>query len=127
MGALDYVPLLRGERVLADTLQPLISRKVTTGSIICSDTWKAYTGVAAKGYVHRLVQHGEGVYSDGKGNHINGLEGFWGYLKRKLASKGGISRSRLPLYIAEYVWRYNNRTNPERVKIQRIIHLLEKS
>jgi transposase len=109
------------------TLLPLITEKVELGSTVCSDTWKAYTGIAAKGYIHRLVQHGEGIYSDGKGNHINGLEGFWGYLKRKLASKGGISRSRLPLYIAEYVWRYNHRTYPERVKIQRIIHLLEKS
>jgi hypothetical protein len=57
---------------------------------ISSDIWKAYTGIAARGYVHRLVNHDERQYSDGKGNHINGLEGFWGYLKRKLASKGGV-------------------------------------
>ena len=110
-----------------DTLLPLISKKVEQGSTVCSDTWKAYTGIAARGYVHRLVNHGERQYTDGKGNHINGLEGFWGYLKRKLASKGGITRSRLPFYIAEYVWRYNNRTDPERVKIRRILQLLEKS
>jgi transposase len=115
------------ENVDEATLLPLITKKVEQGSTICSDTWKAYTGIAAKGYVHRLVNHGEGKYSDGKGNHINGMEGFWGYLKRKLASKGGVTRSRLPLYIAEYVWRYNHRTDPERVKIQKIIHLLEKS
>lgn len=115
------------ENVDEATLLPLITKKVELGSTICSDTWKAYTGIAAKGYVHRLVNHGEGKYSDGKGNHINGMEGFWGYLKRKLASKGGVTRSRLPLYIAEYVWRYNHRTDPERVKIQKIIHLLEKS
>ncbi len=115
------------ENVDEATLLPLITKKVELGSTICSDTWKAYTGIAAKGYVHRLVNHGEGKYSDGKGNHINGMEGFWGYLKRKLASKGGVTRSRLPLYIAEYVWRYNHRTDQERVKIQKIIHLLEKS
>ena len=89
--------------VSADTLQPLISKKVTTGSIICSDTWKAYTGIASRGYVHRLVNHGEHQYSDGKGNHINGLEGFWGYLKRKLVSKGDVRRTKLPLYLGEYV------------------------
>lgn len=48
-------------------------------------------------------------YRDGKGNHFNGLEGFWGYLKRMLAAKGGIRCERLPLYLAEYVWRYNHR------------------
>ena len=41
----------------AETLQPLISKKVSAGSIICSDTWKAYTGIASRGYVHRLVNH----------------------------------------------------------------------
>jgi len=110
-----------------DTLLPLISKKVKKGSTVCSDTWKAYTGIAARGYVHRLVNHGERQYTDGKGNRINGLEGFWGYLKRKLASRGGITRSRLPLYLAEYVLRYNNRADPERVKIRRILRLLEKS
>ena len=95
--------------VEAKTLMPLISRRVKAGSIVCSDTWKSYTGVAAKGYVHRLVKHHKGEYSDSKGNHINGLEGFWGYLKRRLAAKGGIRKERLPLYLAEYVWRYNHR------------------
>lgn len=96
--------------VEAKTLLPLIKKRVKRGSVVCSDTWKSYTGIAAKGYVHRLVEHGKGEYSDGKGNHINGLEGFWGYLKRQLAAKGGIRRERLPLYLAEYVWRYNHRS-----------------
>ena len=111
----------------AETLQPLISEKVITGSIICSDTWKAYTGIAARGYVHRLVNHRDRQYSDGKGNHINGLEGFWGYLKRKLSAKGGIRREKIPLYLGEYVWRYNHRTDQERIKIKRLIQLLSKS
>jgi transposase-like protein len=109
----------------AETLQPLISRKVSTGSIVCSDTWKGYTGIASRGYVHRLVNHGEKQYSDGKGNHINGLEGFWGYLKRKLVSKGGVRREKLPLYLGEYVWRYNHRNENDNVKVRRIIKLLE--
>ena len=90
-------------------LEPLIEKQVRKGSTVCSDTWRGYTGLAAKGYVHRLVKHNQKQYSDKRGGHINGLEGFWGYLKRKLAAKGGIRRSRLPLYLGEYVWRYNHR------------------
>lgn len=71
--------------------------------ILCSDMWRGYTGIAARGYVHRMVEHGKGEYSDKKGNHINGLEGFWGYLKRKLSAKGGIRREKLPLFLGEYV------------------------
>jgi len=95
----------------AKALLPLISRWVELGSTVCSDTWKSYTGVAANGYVHRMVKHNEGEYSDGKGNHINDLEGFWGYLKRRLSAKGGIRKERLPLYLAEYVWKYNHRND----------------
>lgn len=90
-------------------LQPLIMRQIRKGSVVCSDTWRGYTGIATRGYVHRTVEHGKGEYSDKKGNHINGLEGFWGYLKRKLAARGGIRRKRLPLFLGEYVWRYNHR------------------
>ena len=39
--------------VEAKALLPLISRWVELGSMVCSDTWKRYTGVAANGYVHR--------------------------------------------------------------------------
>ena len=54
------------------------------------------------------MKHNEGEYVRGR-NHINGLEGFWGYLKRKLAAKGGVQRRYLSLFLGEYVWRYNYR------------------
>jgi transposase len=125
--------LCRGGKVWAEvvpnvearTLMPLIKQRVKRGSIVYSDTWKSYTGVAAKGYVHRMVEHAKGEYSDGKGNHINGLEGFWGYLKRKLAAKGGIRKQRLPLYLAEYVWRYNHRNLTFKQQTDKMLHLLE--
>lgn len=108
----------------AKDLQPLIEKQVQRGSTVCSDTWRGYTGLATKGYVHRLVKHSEGEYSDKQGNHINGLEGFWGYLKRKLAAKGGIRKSRLNLYLAEYVWRYNHRSDTIEQRVNRLFKLL---
>ena len=72
-----------------------------------------------------MVNHGEREYSDGKGNHINGLEGFWGYLKRKLAAKGGIRRDKLFLYLGENVWRYNHRKESDKMKLKRVLELLE--
>src|SRR4030043_804883 len=111
--------------VEADTLLPLLKQRVITGTIVCSDTFKSYTGVAARGYVHRLVKHEKQEYSDGKGNHINGLGGFWGYLKRMLVAKGGIRKERLPLYLAEYVWRYNHRSQEIKDQIKCILALLE--
>jgi transposase len=113
--------------VEANTLLPLLRKRVASGAVVCSDTFRSYTGIAAKGYVHRLVRHDQQDYSDGRGNHINGLEGFWGYLKRLLAAKGGIRQERLPLYLAEYVWRYNHRGLKIKDQINRILALLHNS
>lgn len=110
--------------VEARTLLPLLRQRVTTGSVVCSDTFGSYTGVVARGYVHRLVDHSQ-TFSDRKGSHINGLEGFWGYLKRRLAAKGGIRRERLPLYLAEYVWRYNHRRLSVTEQVQNLLKLLQ--
>ncbi len=104
----------------AGNLIPIITKKVKAGSRVCSDTWRAYTGLAAKGYVHRTVEHGEKEYVRGK-NHINGLEGFWGYLKRKLAAKGGVKRKYLPLFLGEYVWRYNYRGIDTENQVNRLL------
>lgn len=110
----------------AEDLLPIITKQVKAGSKICSDTWRAYTGLAAKGYVHRTVEHGEKEYVKGK-NHINGLEGFWGYLKRKLAAKGGVRRRYLNLYLSEYVWRYNYRSLTFSKQVERVFRLLKVS
>lgn len=111
--------------VSAKTIVPLLRQQVRPGSIVHSDTFGSYTGIAAMGYLHRLVDHGRQQYSDRAGTHINGLEGFWGYLKRRLAAKGGIRRERLPLYLADYVWRYNHRGLTIRQQVQALMKLLQ--
>jgi transposase-like protein len=117
----EVVPSLDARLLMAS-----IDAHVTKGSVVCSDELQSYTGVAAQGYVHRLVRHGGGQYSDGRGTHINGLEGFWGYLKRHLVSRGGIRRERLPLFLNQYVWRYNHRKESIANQEKRVLHLLEK-
>lgn len=114
--------------VEAKNLIPIIEKKVKKDSIVCSDTRRAYTGLATRGYVHRTVKHKEKEYVNkyNKSNHINGLEGFFGYLKRQLASRGGIRKTQLPLYLSEYVWRYNNRNLPIEKQIDKLLNLIIK-
>jgi len=57
-------------------------------------------------------------------NHINSLEGFFGYLKRKLAAKGGVQRKYLHLFLGEYVWRYNHREMTTREKVDYLMRLV---
>ena len=106
-------------------LEPIIKGKIKKGSTIHSDTWRAYTGLASKGFVHRTVEHAKQEFAKGS-THINGLEGFFGYLKRQLVSRGGIRRDRLPYYLAEYVWRYNYRKLPVEKQVKRLLNLVAK-
>lgn len=41
----------------ADVLLPIITYHVQQNSIVCSDEWRAYRGLALRGYVHGTVNH----------------------------------------------------------------------
>jgi len=58
--------------VEAKTLLPLLHQRLQPGSIVCSDTFTSYTGVAVGGSVHRLVDHSQ-AFSDRRWSHVNGL------------------------------------------------------
>ena len=52
------------------------------------------------------------------------LNYFWEYLKNKLSSRGGIRKEKLPLYLGEYVWRFNHRKVGLKEKEERLLNLL---
>jgi uncharacterized Zn finger protein (UPF0148 family) len=52
------------------------------------------------------------------------LSYFWEYLKGKLTTKGGIRKEKLPLYLGEYVWRFNHRKESVKEKGERLFELL---
>ena len=46
--------------------------------------------------------------------HTNTIEGFWSLLKRAIVGTfHKVSRKYLPLYVAEFQFRYNNRINDD--------------
>lgn len=83
-----------------------------------SEDWQKYIGLAFKGSLYRLIP------SDGKKYKIDALDGFWGYLKRRLSTKGGIRRERLPFYLGEYAWRYNYRKLILKKQEKRLLNLV---
>lgn len=67
-----------------------------------SEKWQKYIGLAFKGRLYRLNP-------DEKKKHCaDALEKFWKYLKQNLSARGGVRKEKLPLYLGEYAWRYNN-------------------
>lgn len=107
------------------TVLPIIQTHVLLGSLICTDGFELYRMLPRAGYRHASVDHKAHEYVRGD-IHSNAIEGFWGILKRRLKTTGGIRRDRLGIYVAEETWRYNFRKLSEKEKTERILGLLKK-
>ncbi len=91
------------------TLQAIIRGRVEADSIIHSDGWRGYDGLVDLGYKkHYRVNHGHNEFARGR-SHINGIESFWSYAKRRLMKFHGIAESTFYLHLKECEFRFNNR------------------
>jgi len=91
------------------TLQGIIRGKVDPDSVIHSDYWRGYNGLVDMGYKkHYRIKHGKNEFVNGK-NHINGIESFWSFAKRRLEKFHGISKSTFNLHLKECEFRFNHR------------------
>jgi IS1 family transposase/transposase-like protein len=86
-----------------------VSEKV---SLLCTDAWRGYRPLD-KEFPHGVVDHSKGEYVVGA-IHTNTIEGFWSIFKRGVVGTfHKVSAKYLPLYIAEFQFRYNNRDNAD--------------
>jgi len=98
------------ERTLTRFVKQAVSDKVT---LLATDEFVSYGNLADEGYRHRRVNHKKGEYVRGA-VHTNSMESFWSLLKRGvLGTYHNVSRKYLPLYLNEFVFRYNNRKNAD--------------
>jgi transposase-like protein len=89
------------------TLQKIILGKVNLESVIHTDSWRGYAGLVDVGYdKHFRVNHGKGEYSNKHGVHVNGIESFWSFTKRRLAKFNGV-KVNFALHLKECEWRWN--------------------
>lgn len=91
-----------------DELMPIIEGKILEGSTIHTDGWKAYDGLVLNGYDHYRVFHSENEFVRGK-SHVNGIESFWSFTKRRLSQFNGLSDETFYLHLKESEFRFNNR------------------
>lgn len=92
------------------TLQGIIRGRVDPASVINSDGWRGYNGLVDLGYGHYRVDHSKDEFVRGR-VHINGIEGFWGMAKVRLAKFKGLPKQTFHLHLKETEWRYNQRAS----------------
>jgi IS1 family transposase len=104
-------------RVIANTskatLHAFVREAVSTDvSLLCTDKWVGYRGLN-KDFPHGTVDHAKGQYVVGA-VHTQTIEGFWSLVKRgMIGTFHKVSAKYLPLYVAEFQFRYNNRLNAD--------------
>ncbi len=101
------------ENVRATTLEAFVHEAVSHKvSLLCTDQWVGYKHLG-KEYPHGVVDHSKGQYVIGA-VHTNTIEGFWSIFKRGVVGTfHKMSAKYMPLYVAEFQFRYNNRFNPD--------------
>jgi len=99
-------------QIIPDTsrksLWPIIEELVAKSkSNVYTDQWKSYDGLVLSGYKHYRINHSKEFVRDN--HHINGIESFWSYVKRKMRKHNGIKRDKFHLYLKEAEFRFNHR------------------
>ncbi len=110
-----------------NTLQNIIRGKIELASDVYSDTWKSYNGLEQQGYNHEVIDHGNEEYVKDDDIHINGIEGFWGYLKERLLKHHGVAKRNLIYYVKELEFRFNYRHLSTQGFIDKLIKILVNS
>jgi transposase-like protein len=91
-----------------EELMPIISGKILEGSTVHTDGWKAYDGLVVNGYDHYRIFHSHNEFARGK-SHVNGIEAFWSFAKRRLAKFNGLKNESFLSHLKECEFRYNNK------------------
>jgi len=92
------------------TLHAIILGRVDPESVIHSDSWRGYDGLVDVGYdKHFRVKHKDNQFSD-RLNHINGIESFWSFTKRRLGKFNGV-KVNFNVHLKECEWRWNKSTD----------------
>jgi transposase-like protein len=81
------------------------------------ENWQGQIALVWKDSIYRLTRAKQ---------KVDNLSVFWGYLKMKLSEKGGIRKERLPFYLGEYCWRFNNRKKSLKEKEKILLDIILK-
>ncbi|MGH6835257.1 MAG: IS1595 family transposase [Methylocella sp.] len=100
------------DNVRSNTLTAFVREAVSHKvSLLCTDQWTGYRGLTD--YPHATIDHSRGQYVIGA-IHTQTIEGFWSIFKRGVVGTfHKMSRKYMPLYVAEFQFRYNNRENAD--------------
>ena len=112
------------ETLSYENLRDMVKKYVDTkDSVLITDNYKGYNSMK-KIIDHIIIDHKE-LYSY-KGMNSNSIESFWAIVERGIMGQyHSVSPEKLPNYVAEFVYRYNNRKDTTIMFYELLERLLE--
>ncbi len=96
-------------RATRENILPIIRGKVLEETTIHTDGWRSYDGlIDLNNFKHYRVYHSKDEFVRGK-SHINGIESFWSFVKRRMRKQNGVRKAKFLLHLKESEWRWNHR------------------
>lgn len=97
------------------TLTAILEGKVALDAEITSDGFRSYDGLVEAGFskhhrINKYYERDHAIFSE-NGVHINGIESFWSYAKRRHAKFNGLRKTSFHTFLKETEYRFNNREN----------------
>jgi transposase-like protein len=95
-----------------ESLEPAVWEMVEPGSVVRTDGWRGYNGLAELGYAHKVIRK----TPDLGDNVLPLVNRVASLLKRWLLGthQGAVKPSHLAFYLDEYTFRFNRRTSKSR-------------
>lgn len=105
------------------TLRKIITGQIDLSSTIYSDSWTGYTGLVDVGFdKHFRINHKRNEFSR-NGVHVNGIESFWSYTKRRLVKFNGV-KVNFQFHLKECEWRWKKTTKELEKSLLQIVKVL---
>jgi len=95
------------------TLMAIVEGRVSLSAEVTTDGFTSYDGLVEAGFAkhHRINKYYDrdrAVFSE-NGIHINGIESFWSYAKRRHAKFNGLRKTSFATFLKETEFRFNTR------------------
>lgn len=102
-----------------EQIVPILKGKILEESTVFTDGWKSYHGLIYQGFQHYRIYHSKNEFARGK-NHINGIESFWSFCKRRMAKQNGVRKDKFLLHLKESEFRWNHRNEMYKVLLDNL-------
>lgn len=100
-----------------EQIMPILKGKILEESTVFTDGWKSYDGLIYQGFHHYRIYHSKDEFARGK-NHINGIESFWSFVKRRMSKQNGVRKDKFVLHLKESEFRWNHRSDMNDVLLE---------